>query len=240
MTLTSVVPKTIVHPQNITTKEGGNLTIYCNATGNPDPTVSWTKDGSLIRRNLRITMSADGKQLTITNASASDSGEYRCTAVNSIGKYASIASTVNVQCKCFLFIFMFCWVDNRYRITYRTIFNSKIFFGQILQNLKATKKIKQENFSLIIVFEMNIVLLNVLLTTVTMTKLWRVSKKISVKIRLFKITLRHIFPFYMSAVALKIYSDYKLALLVDFLSLWEVWKNTYIYHNESWIRTWLN
>ncbi|PFX14115.1 Down syndrome cell adhesion molecule-like [Stylophora pistillata] len=91
------VPKITVHPQNITTKEGGSLSIYCNATGNPDPTVSWTKDGSLIRRNLRIAMSADNKQLTITNAAASDSGEYRCTAVNSIGKYASIASTVIVQ-----------------------------------------------------------------------------------------------------------------------------------------------
>lgn len=32
-------PEIATHPHNITRKEGQNVTLYCNATGNPSPTV---------------------------------------------------------------------------------------------------------------------------------------------------------------------------------------------------------
>ena len=93
------LPEIIGHPQNVTTKEGDNVTLSCNATGNPNPTILWTKDGSPMSSNSRISLSADNKQLTVTYVSRTDSGEYRCIAENSIGNVTSIVSTVNVQCK---------------------------------------------------------------------------------------------------------------------------------------------
>ena len=74
------------------------MTLSCNATGNPAPTISWRKNGSPISNN-RISLSPDKKQLTITNVNRTDSGEYRCVASNSLGNDTSSAATVNVLCK---------------------------------------------------------------------------------------------------------------------------------------------
>ena len=87
------------HPSNVTKTEGENVTLHCNATGYPLPTLSWTKDGSDIRNALRISFSADKKQLVIIKASQVDSGVYRCVASNSLGNDTSIAAVVDVQCK---------------------------------------------------------------------------------------------------------------------------------------------
>ena len=75
------------------------MTLSCNATGNPVPAISWTKDGSPISSNSRISLSVDSKYLTITNVSRTDSGEYRCTAKNNIGNDTSSGATLNIQCK---------------------------------------------------------------------------------------------------------------------------------------------
>ena len=77
------------------------MTLSCNATGNPVPTISWTKDGSPISSNSSVSLSVDNKRLTITNVNRNDSGEYRCVAGNSVGNEISIAAKVDVQCKCF-------------------------------------------------------------------------------------------------------------------------------------------
>ena len=87
------------HPSNVTKKEGENVTLHCNATGYPLPTLSWTKAGSDISNNPRISFSADKKQLAITKASRADSGAYRCVANNSLGNDTSMAAVVDVQCK---------------------------------------------------------------------------------------------------------------------------------------------
>jgi len=77
--------------------------LSCNATGNPVPTISWTCDGSPVetRENARISFSDDKKQLTIKNASRTDSGEYRCVANNSLGSDTSNAAQVDIQCNFF-------------------------------------------------------------------------------------------------------------------------------------------
>ena len=86
-------------PQNKTKTEGENVTLSCNATGNPAPSISWTKDRSAVNF-LKISLSSDNKQLTITNVNRDDSGDYRCVANNSIGAaVTSDAATLDVQCK---------------------------------------------------------------------------------------------------------------------------------------------
>ena len=64
------------------------MTFTCDADGNPTPTFSWTKDGSVVNKTSRITVNADKKQLTITNVSRGvDSGEYICLATNDVNKH---------------------------------------------------------------------------------------------------------------------------------------------------------
>ena len=75
------------------------MTFSCNATGNPAPTISWTKDGSPVNNNSRISLSEDNKELTIRYVSRTDSGEYQCVADNSLGNDTSNAATLDVKCK---------------------------------------------------------------------------------------------------------------------------------------------
>ena len=70
--------------------EGGNVTLFCNASGMPSPTVSWIKVSSSQRTS--------GSQLNFTNISRNEAGEYRCEASNLCGN-DSESATVDVQCK---------------------------------------------------------------------------------------------------------------------------------------------
>ena len=75
------------------------MTLSCNATGNPVPTISWTRDGSPLNASGRISFSDDKKRLTITNVKRTDSGEYQCVAENRVGSDTSKSASLNVQCK---------------------------------------------------------------------------------------------------------------------------------------------
>ena len=94
-------PEITAHPRNIAKTEGDKVILFCNATGNPVPTISWTINGSPedTSNNSRISLSDDEKQLSITNVNRTDSGQYRCVAENSLGNDTSNAATLEVQCK---------------------------------------------------------------------------------------------------------------------------------------------
>ena len=68
-------PEITAQPENMTSTEGENVTLSCNATGNPTPSILWTKDGYAVNFP-RISLSSDNKQLKITNVSRDDSGDY--------------------------------------------------------------------------------------------------------------------------------------------------------------------
>ena len=92
-------PEIATQPQNDTTTEGRNVTLTCNATGNPEPVLSWFKDENLVKSSHRISFSADNKLLKITNVYRTHSGKYLCVALNEVGNASSKTAILNVQCK---------------------------------------------------------------------------------------------------------------------------------------------
>ena len=79
--------------------QGSSVTFSIDATGVPEPKFSWTKDGSAVTVNDRISLSADNKQLSIINLNRTDSGEYRCVSHNTVNTVNSNAATLTVQGK---------------------------------------------------------------------------------------------------------------------------------------------
>ena len=96
-------PEFTEHPQSHTKVQGSSVTFSSNADGVPIPTFSWTKDGSVVTANYRISLSADNKHLTITNVNGRDRGEYRCEAHNILNTVKSNAATLTIQRKDVLF-----------------------------------------------------------------------------------------------------------------------------------------
>lgn len=74
--------------KNIT--EGDNLTLTCQVSGIPPPTVYWIKVSSGQRTN--------GSVLELANINRNESGDYRCEATNECAN-SSEAVTIDVQCK---------------------------------------------------------------------------------------------------------------------------------------------
>lgn len=98
-------PSITTHPQVLgdTVREGDNVTLSCNPTGDPVLTISWTRNGSLVNTSARISFSDNNKKLTIMNVNRTDSGEYRCVARNRVGSDTSNAANLDVHCKTSIF-----------------------------------------------------------------------------------------------------------------------------------------
>ncbi|XP_031568091.1 hemicentin-1-like [Actinia tenebrosa] len=80
-----------IHPQSITVNESNTITIFCNATGLPQPSITWTKAD----RNEEVISS--GETLTIPSIRRNQTGVYVCTASNGVLGSASGNSSINVQ-----------------------------------------------------------------------------------------------------------------------------------------------
>jgi peroxidase len=81
----------ILVPPSITQKPldqrvaaGQAVKISCNATGAPNPVISWIKDDVHITEGNRYSTNQQGV-LTVRDVSKSDEGRYECAARNSIG-----------------------------------------------------------------------------------------------------------------------------------------------------------
>lgn len=72
---------------------GENLTLTCNSTGSPMPTISWTKEG--VPQNQFY---VSGHKLHLMDVKRKDVGSYRCTATNAYGT-ATSHTIVNLNCK---------------------------------------------------------------------------------------------------------------------------------------------
>ena len=70
-----------------TVLQGDNLQLTCEASGRPEPNITWTKEEPSNQGNIGVVQ--EGKLLTITDINKTDAGNYTCTAYNGFGKLES-------------------------------------------------------------------------------------------------------------------------------------------------------
>ncbi|KAM8746417.1 hemicentin-1 isoform 1-T1 [Acanthopagrus schlegelii] len=83
-----LVPPSIVDEGTVMetkVKEKHNITLTCEASGNPVPEIKWLKDGQLLVPDRRHQVLSHGRFLQISLAQVADTGRYSCLASNSAG-----------------------------------------------------------------------------------------------------------------------------------------------------------
>ncbi|XP_044055859.1 hemicentin-1 isoform X2 [Siniperca chuatsi] len=93
------VPPTIIglSPETVTVVVNNFVSLSCEATGFPPPTLSWLNDRGLIQANTNALIMPGGRTLQILKAKVSDGGKYSCVAMNAAGEaYKHIYLTVFV------------------------------------------------------------------------------------------------------------------------------------------------
>uniref|UniRef100_A0AAR2KQZ6 Hemicentin 1 n=1 Tax=Pygocentrus nattereri TaxID=42514 RepID=A0AAR2KQZ6_PYGNA len=83
-----LVPPSILNEgvlQDVKVKEGQNVTLTCEVTGNPVPEITWLKDGQPVVEEARLQVMSHGRFLHISEAQVVDTGRYSCLASNSAG-----------------------------------------------------------------------------------------------------------------------------------------------------------
>ena len=74
----------------MTVNETKPVVLSCDASGFPEPSFTWTKDGQEVSQS---------EQLNIQKSNRSDTGMYVCTASNGVGQDKTAQAYVTVQCK---------------------------------------------------------------------------------------------------------------------------------------------
>ncbi|XP_035996829.1 hemicentin-1 isoform X1 [Fundulus heteroclitus] len=69
----------------MTVIEGGFITLLCESSGIPPPTLTWMKDGYTLKPDQRLRVLSGGRQLQISSAEKTDTGSYSCTASSAAG-----------------------------------------------------------------------------------------------------------------------------------------------------------
>ena len=72
--------------------EGDSVTLFCNATGNPAPNITW------IQQQSGAVLSSS-EELVLAAINRSQAGSYRCYASNGIGINSTRTCSLNVFCK---------------------------------------------------------------------------------------------------------------------------------------------
>ncbi|NXU05392.1 PXDN protein, partial [Buphagus erythrorhynchus] len=82
-------------PSDMTVEVGTNVQIPCSAQGEPEPVITWNKDGVQVTESGKFHVSPEGF-LTIRDVGTADEGRYECVARNTIG-YSSVSMVLSVN-----------------------------------------------------------------------------------------------------------------------------------------------
>ena len=91
-----VTPSITSQPADLTVTAGQTATFTVSATGDTPLSYQWKKDGNILTDGGNIS-GATAATLTITNAQASDAGNYTCYVSNGAGDTTSNAATLTVN-----------------------------------------------------------------------------------------------------------------------------------------------
>uniref|UniRef100_A0A0B7AY06 Cell adhesion molecule-related/down-regulated by oncogenes n=1 Tax=Arion vulgaris TaxID=1028688 RepID=A0A0B7AY06_9EUPU len=80
-----VRPVILSAPADVSIVQGSTVDFACEARGDTQPVLTWTKDGELLRNTGRYQILKNGEMLRIHNVVASDQGTYTCKAENAAG-----------------------------------------------------------------------------------------------------------------------------------------------------------
>ena len=84
-------PSVAVSPGRSTVNESGSAKFQCSATGNPRPSITWSK----LNSQTKISQSAvAGGTLLLKNMKGGDAGVYKCSAVNILGRAHAVGHLV--------------------------------------------------------------------------------------------------------------------------------------------------
>ncbi|KAF5269632.1 hypothetical protein FQR65_LT05971, partial [Abscondita terminalis] len=92
-------PRIIEHPVDTTVARHEPATLNCHATGEPEPTITWYKDGSIVRTAQHRVLLPAGNLFflkVVQSRKESDGGVYWCEATNALGKSRSRNATLTV------------------------------------------------------------------------------------------------------------------------------------------------
>jgi len=86
-------PAVVVSPATLTVNEGGTASFQCSASGNPEPSIAWSK----LNSQSKLSQSAvSGGKLELRDVTGSDTGLYQCSARNILGDSRKVVRlTVN-------------------------------------------------------------------------------------------------------------------------------------------------
>ncbi|XP_023663422.2 peroxidasin isoform X1 [Paramormyrops kingsleyae] len=82
-------------PRDMTVESGTDAQVPCSALGEPEPVITWNKDGIQITESGKFHISPEGF-LEVRDVGLADRGRYECIARNSIG-YSSVSMVLTVQ-----------------------------------------------------------------------------------------------------------------------------------------------
>ncbi|XP_078731526.1 peroxidasin homolog isoform X1 [Lampetra fluviatilis] len=77
-------PQFILAPEDQVVTEGHTVDLHCQAQGRPLPVIAWTKAGSQLPSDRRLTVLSSGT-LRISRVALHDQGQFECQAVNVVG-----------------------------------------------------------------------------------------------------------------------------------------------------------
>ena len=83
-----------MYPTSSIVVEGNNFTMYCNASGKPEPVISWTKvgeSGQVLSQSLSLTVTN-----VISPGNLDHMIQYQCTASNGVESPATVIANITV------------------------------------------------------------------------------------------------------------------------------------------------
>ena len=86
------VPKVMVSLPQLTVNQSDTAALLCSVSGNPVPSVTWSRVGGVLPSN-RSNISSEGL-LQIRKVRLEDAGKYKCVARNILGREEKIASLI--------------------------------------------------------------------------------------------------------------------------------------------------